>query len=387
MIPRKRHLLIVGRCFLCVGLICVGVVLAIGYKVAFVVYEAGIPLTHTDNRDVIAQRRTSSAIHFWLVRHLEWHDAQRFNESARRILFLPSGHIGAQVKALAWSYAVAVVTRRVLLVDWYIPDALSTRAKTRFVVAPPYRRREEDENIRAKNRSHMLKLLAGEETTVILTNKDLQNAAETVDSLSRLRWPMETLPPYEWAVRRAAIRTILEPSNEFELLVKSISDKLELCSYDEKRCDDGWKRFWRRPKRRYFAVHARIASVAAHENLMRIAFCFSVALRKYAGHDAPVVYVSSDTVGWRDLFSVVMKNAMPRAKVVHEDWIGLSENMALFAEQFIIGDATRVVSHRAEFTEAAFLRGSARFFSIMGNESCSEGNRIDFDSDRNPPFW
>ncbi len=373
MIPRKRHLLYIGRCFLCVGVICVGVVLAIGYKVAFVVYEAGIPLRQVNTVEINAQRRTSGAMHFWVTRHLEWHDAQRGNRSARRVVFVaPARGTGEGVKALVWAYAVAVVTRRVLHVHWALPGVLSARAHRRFVAAAGATR---------PRRAGALALLAGDTPHIALAAADLTNATHTVAVLSALRWPRETLPPYEWAVRRAAVRAVLDPSQPLRDLVRRTKTELRLCGYDE-RCARHW---WHPNRVRYFAVHASLP--ASSQNLMRVAFCFSVALRRYAGHDAPVVYVSRDSGRWREVFAEVMGKAMPRARVVWGAWDGVDAVLAAHAEQILIGDATRVVANRAHTPEAGFLRGSGRYYSVVGARACDVRDRVNFDSDRTPPFW
>ena len=347
-------------------------------------HEAGLPLNRPNNVDIMAQRRTKSSIHFWLVRHLEWHDTERLNGKSRKILFTPRrGDIGNQVKNVVWAYALAVVTRRVLVIDWNFKNSnvLSERAKRRFL--KPNNVSSASNSLARSHNELLFSLTANHIPVVTISDAHLGNPNMTVLQLFHIRWPDERLPPFEWSIRRAVAKSLFEPSLELNELLIDTLNKLQLCSYNDIHCNNNW---WSsQPKKYYFAVYADAASV--RDNLTRVAACFAGALRRHARHDAPVVYVSADSERWREVLGARLSEAMPRARLVHADWNGVDKVLATHAEQIIVGNALRVLSHRANFSQAAFLRGSGRYFSVVGNLECAEKTSVDFDSERAPPFW
>lgn len=375
------------------------------------------------NIDFIPVRRGWSndpAMNFWLEQHLRWHDANRNNRSTRRLIFQTIGAgLGDHIKALVWAYGYAVLTKRLLLIDWPSPypieTVLSDRARHRFIyrseldsagVGPGYGLDFNFEYRQGLTPS-MLNLLVSDVHTVFLRIGPAQPPDAVIKKLRGSRWGNKTLPRFSWNARRAVTKTVLEPSSELLKYLIGERHHLALCAYHESCDDENLFERWTRAivyggstlqRRQYFAVHARLglgtneshitrfASSLGHER--QIAECFARAVKSYAAPSKdPVVFVASDTASWRLLFKDVLLKLLPRAKAVHLDQRpthfrsirsgskhGRETFLNLHAEMLLIGDAQRTIAFSSGFPAVGFWRGHGRHFTLLSREQCIREN-------------
>lgn len=389
---------------------------------------------HNSDRVVQELPENDPALNFWVKRHLLWHDLNRFNTASRKLIFRVIGAgLGDHIKALVAVYGYAVLTRRVLLIDWVKPypisEVLSKRARRRFVY------RAELDGVEGAGHhfnfkyghgipDYMMNLMASDEHTVFLKTGPAQTPNEIMDKLRGERWNNLTLPKFNWAARRTITRILLEPSIELDSEVQSLQRHYSLCAHGtlcllEYSLLHRVRSIFTRggaasllPPRHYFTVHARLGLgtgethysrfKSSEGNEQRMAECFARQVLKHrndfavstlstrgdANTEPPVaVFVASDTASWRPLFKQVMQRYLPDAHVVHLDdkpghWRAIPTDseagrrtfLAQHAEMLLIGDATRVIAFSSGFPETGFWRGRGRHFTRLDPDKCLREN-------------
>ncbi len=400
-------------------LFSVSVVITFSAMVVILI-QAELPLPTNEFEFVRRGWSNNPAMNFWYEQHLRWHDANRLNRSSRRLVFRTIGAgLGDHVKALVWAYGYAVLTRRLLIIDWPLPypieTVLSTRARNRFIyrskldsagVGPGYGL-EFNFKYRKGLTPRMLRLLNGDAHTVFLRIGPAQPPDTVMKELRGSRWGNRKLPRFSWDARRAVTKTLLEPGGELLKYLIDARHRLALCANHESCTRETVAGRWLRaivyggstmPRRQYFAVHARLglgtgeshitrfASSRGHEE--HIAACFARAVKSYAGPSKdPVVFVASDTASWRPLFKRILHLYLPDARVEHLEQRpehfrsiptgskrGRATFLALHAEMLLIGDAKRTIAFSSGFPAVGFWRGHGRHYNLLSRERCLAEN-------------
>lgn len=347
------------------------------------------------------------ALKFWIIDHLAWHDAHRRNLDTRRVIFrtIRAG-LGDHLKALVWVYGYAVLTRRLLIIDWSNPypieSIISTRSVDRFIYRPVLDSsrlsRGYGSNYRFNYRDgippYMLHLLARNDVhTVLLQCGPAQPPDsvrdELVGSPSRFNKPGRSqihIPKFSWAARRTATHILLEPSTEIRRRISQFQEQHGICAYNETGCSkDAF----------YYSVHARLGIGTAETHFTRfkgllgheksIARCFVAQLKQNHIATNAVVFVASDTAEWRAIFINVMKKYMPDVRVIYYDAIpkhfrdintrtmeGKNRFFDLHTEMIIIGNAIRTFAFRSGFPEVGFWRGHGRHYTTVNASDCEK---------------
>lgn len=352
------------------------------------------------NVEKTRKNKKKSALDFWVIDHLKWHDAQLDNVASARILVWRarrSAGIGDQIRAMMAAYQYAVLSRRVLRIDWTFPHPLSLlmsdSARKRFVynggvdeIREALRRQPKWRyEFRGTGLSReMFDYLNSDANTVILSiGPSVQTGNDAVQGL---RPNDTTIPRWTPVSARAAIRKVLEPSRELAALVEEAQRELGLCSTNS-RCRSG--------RNNYISVHARLGVGTNESRLERFAGmetkltstarCFALAVKRYARVSPMVVFVASDTSSWPAIFETEMKKIMPSARVVfvddepmHIHSISPSEGRTVFLRQhmenLLIGGAQHTIALRSGFPEVGFWRGTGIYYTMLRKMPCAQGN-------------
>lgn len=348
-----------------------------------------------------------TAVKFWVTDHLAWHDANRPKINTRRVIFRTIGAgLGDHIKALVWVYGYAVLTRRLLIIDWSNPypleSVLSDSSVERFIYRPVLDSSGLSEGYGANYRfqyrrgipSYMLQLLARNDVhTVILQCGPAQTPysvkEELVGSPSRFDIPQQEktiIPQFSWVARRTAARILLEPSAEIQRRVSAFKSLHGICTYNETGCLNGES---------YYSVHARLGIGTSETHFSRfkgmlgnekyIARCFVAHLKENNVPADAVVFVASDTAEWKSIFINVMQKYMPGVRVIYYDVIpghfrdinkrtfeGKNRFLDQHTEMIIIGNAVRTFALRSGFPEVGFLRGYGRHYTRIELSSCGK---------------
>ncbi len=335
------------------------------------------------------------AVDFWITRHLTWHDSQRYNISARRLVFRENGDgFGDRVKALIAVYGYAVLTKRLLVIQWHSPYPLATmisnRSQERFIFSedidsiglPARHGRNYKFRYFEDMPESLIHTLASDVHTVTLK---IGPPTQTPDMLRQAlaggRFSHESIPRYTPDIWRLATRQILERSEGIEEEAKKIRRRFAICGH-EAQCSGN--------QTRYIGVHARLGHGVGEGrwrfNRFRgrhrdVSTCLARAVQNDVATHRTSVFVATDTPAFRDVFVEVMKTAMPRTRVVylnnepvHFNKIKREETFrGQFVEMAILGDATRIIALRSGYSRSAFWMGQAKHYTQLEAEKCIEG--------------
>ena len=344
----------------------------------------------------VSSRSDSAAVKFWISRYLTWHDANRHNPNARRLVFKQNGAgIGDRVKALIAVYGYAVLTRRLLVIKWNEPyplaDVVDKKSRDRFV----FREDLDSFGLSAKHGldykfryfvnmpDSLINLLAGDVHTVTLKTGPPKQTPDILRQVLRgNRFKNESIPSFSPDIWKLAAREILGRSENIQNQVAQIRNGFGICGNGE-QCSS--------PRQHYLSVHARIGFGVgeSHWRFQRfkshyrdIAVCLARAVREHAPHENVAVFVASDTLRWIPVFIDVMRREMPSVRVVHLTGVpthivnikksdqGRAIYRSLFVEMGILGDAIHTISLRSGFSMAAFWMGAGARYSQLDTLKC-----------------
>jgi len=345
--------------------------------------------------------RGDPAVNFWILEHLAWHDKHRANTKTRRVIFQTIGAgLGDHIKALVWAYGYAVLTRRLLVIDWQNPypieSVISPLAVSRFIYRPQldsvgkWERHGCEYNFKYGRGipEYMLKLLARQDVhTVLLKIGPAQPPDSVRDVLlgsPRRFGARRVIPRFSWAARRTATRLLLEPSAEIRGRLAAFKRTHGICAYNEANCAGVG----------YYAVHARLGIGTGETHFARfsgmadrvssIAHCFVDELEKRGVPEKATVLVASDTAAWRTSFRAAMRERMPDSRVIYYgstpkhfrdidkgSSAGRNSFLDQHTEMILIGNAIRTVAFRSGFPEVGFWRGYGRHYNVVDRKECA----------------
>lgn len=350
-------------------------------------------------RPEASEQNYSEPVDFWITSYLEWHDSQRYNRSARRLIFRENGDgFGDRVKALVAAYGYAVLTKRLLIIRWNSPyplaNILSNRSRERFIfrndidsdgLAAGYGRDYKFRYFRDMPIS-VVKLLADDVHTVTLK---IGPPTQTPDMLSQelrgRRFSQQSIPKYTPALWKLAVRHLLERSLEIQEEVSEFRRQHAICGYGEECLNN---------QTRYIAIHARIGH-GVGEGSWRfdrfrgrerdVATCFAKAVQKYSSSIDVPVFVATDTPIFKNVFIEVMSKVMPQSRVLHLSnkpvhfrkikREGIFRNQ--FVEMALLGDSVRTIALRSGYSKTAFWMGQGEYYTQLRTEDCIEQTPVE----------
>lgn len=366
--------------------------------------------------------------------YIKFHAANRYNSS--RILIYrahPTG-MGDRFRSLVFAYWAAVVSHRVLLVDWRVPFPLETLVRTKNCATDFFYRNETD---------HITNAESAKISEIILTNKtDKERMPALLESKVRSIVMYMHGTPENSVMAHLAGRTLpfkveklsglpnLKQDSEFQrtLLHHVLQLNPALRKDYWKACEGLGLRCGLRPKhsiskgqrirqrlnrvdttRPYIAVHARVGSGIGEGHLRRFTYvsrnlliparCLAsraVRLAFLAGSPSLPIFLATDTPRFRDLFkSVVYDMSNGRVKVIHGNWdVKHTEKIrqrrgtpstadkvhsnewnvmrASYIDLLILGHAEHVISIFSAFPRLAQALGDTHSLTELQPWICSE---------------
>lgn len=326
-------------------------------------------------------------INFWVTRYLTWHDANR-NTAPRRIIKIPSrGGFGDNVIGMTSVWVLAVLSRRLFLINATTPyplaEVLSHRARRRFLYSPrddnglfaeTMRRgyRSNDSVLSTEIKHGEFSAVRGDIRTVF--TRITIHAPPSI-SFRHLAGDRK-LPRVSAQVRRAMVRAMFEPSRELLRQHAHVARQLKLRD------------------REYVAVHARIGAGTLETYnerfrpiLMRqrtVANCFA---RKVVELGASQVLLATDTPAFRGTFAAALRRVSPgsrsvsyNSEVVHYERLerqkdgGRKAHFDMHVENLLVANAKHIVSFHSGFSQVAYWRGLAESYTVLTHGECGIPN-------------
>lgn len=320
-------------------------------------------------------------LEFWVHRYLKWHEANRHNAS-RVAVYNPLGAgLGDNVYGMINLWGHAVVTNRLLLINFNHPVPLATylsnRTRREFVY------NKTDEKFGPKIGCHLYFprpaspnstaaiLLKGAVPVVCLHMSHVRDAHE----FAELPPPYPgKVPKFSDAVRTAIGNILLEPSDELLSLKNDFLSKNGLSN-----------------GKPYFAFHARLGkgvgekymgrfrainyvyvSECAADRLLRISKEYGIAPKDLR------VFLATDTPSFRAIFAEVMEDLVRGSRVIttehrvkhFKDTRDHFAHLNIHLDSILLGDAREIIAFRSTYTQAAKWRGKAVKLHEMYYHKC-----------------
>jgi len=262
-------------------------------------------------------KNSGTAREFWVDRYVKWHSKARKDRAVRRLIFKAcrSG-IGDNLHGLIRTYAYAVLSHRVLLIEWNEPELMreimDENSADQFLLnSTTFSYLNESEPIVLTWRDSFEKILPvfyGTEKDVYFTTGAgpyiRQHVVDEYETKCNTK-----LPKLDFKTSRKIIREILKPSSYFIGLKKTAQKKLQICGTQE---NNGDKSPCKNP---YIALHARIGAGIGEGSIRRfkklskrqksIAACIAYAVyaaSKDLYQNPKTVFLATDTISFRETF-------------------------------------------------------------------------------------
>lgn len=339
---------------------------------------------------------------FWVTDYMKWHKENRKLPQARRLIFTPvSAGLGDNLRGIIRAYLYAVLTRRLLLVDWNRPFPLARAVDTSWYEFDPVVDLASNSSVQSFHYYHMSYVkfydtLKSNALVVRLETGHMPVIHDTVTALCGPYHRCSEIPPHTNDALRAAGRILLQPSKEAAVRHRKNLNRMALCvgsstklcqNYDELGVES------RKDARQYISVHARLG-IGTGEYMQRfghikgnestIARCLAIAVRRIQdkmGYVRPKVLLATDTPSFRNTFRYTMRNVYPKAQVTwlggpvthyrsipNGQWAGSFDH--LFDEMRLIGDGAHIIRFPSSFSTIAYLMGNALSITELWTDTC-----------------
>lgn len=366
---------------------------------------------------------------FFITDYIAFHKANR--KHGRRLVFTQAGGgLGDRFQGMFYAYWVAVMTRRIFLVDWNQPFPLDDFLQGAENGLDLFYDREKDRIplLRHQNGTKVpdMSFVTGKTTVQKEFEAIIQSRTHTVRMESSRLWNRFTKRFYEdhkaagisarqlmeafgsINFKRMFLHHVFRIKDSVRVRHEEMSRSMGIRAYGE------WKK--KRRGRPYIAVHARLGKGVGEisqrfedimEELKTPAMCLAtraILLSLNSGSPPLPVFLATDTNEFREVFSEsVRRMSHNRVRVASGDWNAVhtkdvvvslqhllesrnntqregieSARTALwesYADLLMLGQAEHIVALYSSFPRLAFALGDAESLTELRNELCLEEQR------------
>lgn len=362
-------------------------------------------------------------VKFFITDYLNFHAEEKHNSLSRKQIFRPKPTgIGDRFERLMTAYYVAVVTKRVLLVDWQRPSPIEDLLETAYHGTDLFLRdvdRSEkpgmarsdggNEFVLDKTQNHdpnkFIDTLNSNITNIVMTmtKRPLRSTLELLGHQRFAHTGKRQLTAFygSYICRKAVMHRVLRVRTDF---FENMSSKGIQLQFKSVQNADNIKSLF---KNGYIGVHARVG-VGLHEigdrfdaiqdNLEIPPKCLARRVSRLAAISDALklpIFLATDTVPFREIFIREVQNmSNGTVEIFHGKWnvlhsylhidmereplnetqkkinIKTQKMMETYADLAILGNAAHIIALRSSFVRFAFSIGSASSLAQINIENC-----------------
>lgn len=355
----------------------------------------------------LQEPKRDPSVRFWVDDYLGWHRTQRGRPGARLLIYnTVKAGLGDNIRGLMRTYSFAVLTRRVILVNWVHPYPLASvigeePAKMFLLKASdlePGEKALEFHYYRMRT-SEFYAALRSERRAISHGCGPRALIHDVLPELRTPHWEGVPVPPFNDAARRAIARKMYAPSADASTRHTELLDRYALCTASTTQVCPNYgelSRDSRKRARQYIAVHVRLGIGTGEYSTLRfrvmrgnetrIARCFARRVRQLSyemGDAGGKVLLATDTPSFQTIFRNQMRVLLPKAevfmynsRVTHYAGIpansssGMRNFMQLWTEMRLLGDAEHIVSFHSGYSLCGYWMGKAVSLITIPHSEC-----------------